>query len=95
MPESNGPRWKIEPHIAALYVGELLGRKYGLLIKCDSCQHQTNWSNEFLKRWLKRYERKRMHEVASRLRCGKCRGNHVRIVEVKEASALKFGRMLD
>jgi hypothetical protein len=83
MPEPNRPPWQVAPELNALYGWQLLESGMGLSIHCDACGRITEWHHAFLKRRFKNLQRVRMPEIASRLRCSKCRSNWVKVFALR------------
>ena len=79
MPEPNRPPWQVSDDIARMYGWQILERRIGLVLQCDGCGRVTEWPSRFLQKYFAQLRRVRMTEIASRLRCAKCRSNWVRV----------------
>lgn len=79
MPEPNRTPWQVHKDIAGYYGWQLLESGLTLVIECDACGRTTEWPTRFLARYFAKLQRVRMPEIASRLRCGKCRSNWVKV----------------
>lgn len=88
MPEPNRPPWQVHKDIAPLYGWQLLESGLTLVIECDACGRTTEWPTRFLARYFAKLQRVRMPEIASRLRCGKCRSNWVKVSGKREVRGL-------
>jgi len=79
MPEPNRPPWQVHKDIAPLYGWQFLESGLTLVVECDACSRVAEWPPRVAARHLEKLKRVRMPEIASRLRCGKCRSNWVKV----------------
>ncbi|MDZ4868479.1 MAG: hypothetical protein SGI91_14260 [Alphaproteobacteria bacterium] len=79
MPEPNRSPWQVHQDIAQLYGWQILESGLTLVVECDACARVVEWPPRFVARYFANLKRVRMPEIASRLRCGKCRSNWVKV----------------
>ncbi len=80
MPEPNHrPAFRVEADLAAVRVWEVMEMKLRLKISCDACGHESLWTPLFIEKRLARMRGLTLTRLASRLRCGGCRSNYVRV----------------
>jgi hypothetical protein len=84
MPEPNRAPWQVHKDIAPLYGWQMVESGLTLVIECDGCARVSEWPPRLVKRNLAKLHRVRMPEIASRLRCAKCRSNWVKIGAKRE-----------
>jgi hypothetical protein len=84
MPEPNRPPWQVHKDIAPLYGWQMVESGLTLVVQCDACGRVAKWPPRLVARYLGKLKRVRMPEIASRLRCGKCRSNWVKVAATRE-----------
>lgn len=84
MPEPNRPPWQVHKDIAPLYGWQFIESGLTLVVECDGCGRLTEWPHRLVKRNFARLRRLRMPDIASRLRCAKCRSNWVKVSGKRE-----------
>mgnify|MGYP001219765329 CR=1 FL=1 len=86
MPEPNRAPWRLHKDLAALYGWQVVESGLTLVIECDGCARASEWPPRLAKRNFAKRLRLRVPEIASRLRCAKCRSNWVKISGKRDTS---------
>lgn len=73
------PACQVSADLASLRVAEVIDRGVRLRISCDNCQHETVWTQGYMDKKLRTLRTRTLSHVASKLRCGGCRSNYVRV----------------
>ncbi|MFM9863970.1 MAG: hypothetical protein ACKVRO_10215 [Micropepsaceae bacterium] len=84
MPEPNRMPWQVHKDIAPLYGWQFVESGLTLVVECDGCGRVSEWPHRLVKRNFAKLGRKRMPDIASRMRCAKCRSNWVKVSGKRE-----------
>ena len=70
---------RVSPDLVRVQVREAIEADLRIRISCDNCHHETVWTRGYMERKLKRLHDFTMGRLASRLRCGGCRSDYIRV----------------
>ena len=73
------PSARVARDLIALRVWEVMEAGMRIRIACESCQHESLWTQAYMIRKLSKVKGLTMLRLATRLRCAGCRSNYVRV----------------
>ncbi len=77
-PENRLPA-KVTPDLISMRVWEAIEAGVRIKISCDNCHHETIWTRGFMEKKLQKQRGFTIIRLATRLRCGGCRSNYIRV----------------